>query len=137
MREILFRGKAVKSGEWHYGMFVNECFDADFPCILPHDKDEIDRGDFEVDPNTVGQFTGLLDKNGTKIFEGDIIESHYDDMYPENATFEEVVFRGGAWRLVQSGYDDSDPLCEDDFCDYGIVVGNIHDHPELLKGGAE
>lgn len=138
MRDILFRGKAVESGEWHFGMFCAENYRADFPCIIPHYEDKtVDLGDWEVDPSTVGQFTGLLDKNGTKIFEGDIVESHYDDMYPENATFEEVVFRGGAWRLAQNGYDDSDPLCEDDISGYGVVVGNIYDHPELLKGGAE
>lgn len=114
-----------------------EGYDADFTHIIPHDTDAVSICDWKVNPETVGQFTGLCDRNGTKIFEGDIIESHYDDMYPENATFEEVVFRGGAWRLAQNGYDDSDPLCEDDISGYGVVAGNIHDNPELLKGGAE
>ena len=138
MRDILFRGKAVESGEWHFGMFCAENYHAESPCIMPHYKDQtVDPFDWKVDPETVGQFTGLCDKNGTKIFEGDIIESHYDDFYPDNATFEEVVFRGGAWRLAWNGHSDSDPLRKDDICDYGIVVGNIHDNPELLKGGAE
>lgn len=125
MRDILFRGKAVESGEWHYGMFCAEGFDADFPCIIPSDNDRmhIASDDWEIDPKTVGQYTGLCDRNGTKIFEGDIIESHYDDIYPDNATFEEVVFRGGAWKIAQNGYDDSDPLCEDDIYGYGVVVG--------------
>lgn len=134
MRKILFRGKLKYSDDWVYGDLFH--LEGDCTQIFARDDPHAWRNDV-VDPNTVGQFTGLLDKYGTKIFEGDIIESHYDDLYPDNATFEAVVFRGGAWRLAQSGHSDSDPLCEDDFYDYGIVVGNIHDNPELLKGGAE
>ena len=136
MRDILFRGKAVKSGEWHYGMFVDECYDADFPCILPHDDAGIDITDFHVDRKTVGQFTGLCDKNGTKIFEGDILEFHFDDAYPEDATLEEVIFANFAWCIKQPGFD-PEPIEDNDLPMEGIVIGNVYDNPELLKGGAE
>lgn len=134
MRDILFRGKTLGLKKWIYGDLTH--YGSNGAQIWMR-SENMERWNYAVDPETVGQYTGLLDMNGTKIFEGDIIESHYDDMYPENATFEEVVFRGGAWRLAWNGHSDSDPLRKDDICDYGIVVGNIHDNPELLKGGAE
>lgn len=137
MREILFRGKAVKSGEWHYGMFCAEGYDADFPYILPYDKDEIDHGDWEIDPETVGQFTALLDKNGTKIFEGDIVKSSYDFDDPEDYAIELIVFEHCAWCTRQVGASDSDPRDDGDFEKWGVVIGNIHDNPELLENEAQ
>lgn len=138
MREILFRGKAIHSGEWHYGMFCPEGFgDADFPCILPNDNDIVSTDDWEIRPETVGQFTGLCDKNGTKIFEGDILKSHYDDAFPEDYALEEIVFNNCAWCARPVGYDDCYPCDDGDFAECSEVVGNIFDNPELLKGGTE
>ena len=127
MREILFRAKLKsdngihKKGEWVYGHYC-ELIDGKkaIPCIY---------GNGEVNKNTIGQYTGLTDKNGTKIFEGDIVD--YD--YFGERKIGKVLFNGcgyeieneGCFLCVQSADKQLD--CE--------VIGNIHDNPELLKGG--
>ncbi len=126
MREIKFRGKRLDGREWVDGFYIKN---PDIPA--GQDKHEVLISDgYEctpVDPVTVSQFTGLLDKNGRKIYEGDIFkttDSNGDcrvrvDWDEENARFIGRDQRGRIW------YVGREPLIE--------VIGNIHENPELLK----
>lgn len=124
MREILFRGKTNK-GKWAYG---NLEVKTDKVCIITPDDTPL--GIYGVvDPETVGQYTGLADKNGTKIFEGDIVIA---DALSEPRKVEFVDNEYWCAFCLVAANDECDYLFE-----YGNVevVGNIYDNPELLQGG--
>lgn len=125
MREILFRGKA-SIGEWVEGSLIwtgkyccileNEDSDRyDYP-YLDADLGTIDGKAIPIHFSTIGQYTGMNDKNGKKIFEGDILRS--DDLYGE-------VLNDGYSEGFLERYSDINHL---------EVIGNIHDNPELYKG---
>ena len=123
MREIMFRGKRVDNGEWAYGDLA---FKKDgTPCIRFWTKLGIFTARAVI-PETVGQYTGLTDKNGTKIFEGDIVLFNVDErgvVYYDNEETSFMMEYGNC--IVQMGY------C---FCSRDLeVIGNIHDNPEFLK----
>ena len=120
MREILFRGKRIDNGEWVSGTMYRIAIDLN-PFIMVEDK----RGcSYEVDEETVGQYTGLKDKNGKMIFEGDIVKA-------DNGHISEVTFHFGAFCCYCQCHDTHNTL----WSDILTVIGNIHDNPELLKGG--
>lgn len=137
MREIMFRGK-MDDGEWVYGSF---CMDAreqfNGLCgvdgfIRLYDKTKGKMQTYEVDRETVGQYTGLKDKNGKRIFEGDILGSKYDDLYPDNVTVDVVKWFRNGW-YTQQGESLPDAMDGDGVIPYSDVIGNIHDNPELLE----
>lgn len=119
MREILFRGKTIANGKWSEGTLLvtkQGC------CITPDATVYV-----AVDPETVGRYTGLTDKNGTKIFEGDIVK--YGDTV-HNVVFEQrngTAYFGLVYSTLETlsfGYYQDLKQIE--------VIGNIYDNPELL-----
>lgn len=158
MREILFSGKIKESKSkheelnWAFGNFIREletgkCFISD----LSHFERDTKLSDviLEVDPGTVCQYTGLTDKNGRKIFEGDIITYQHDNddcPFPNKDTKRRVgrvyfqEFR--SCFAVAEGRNGSDMINQDLFKyvqngNRVQVIGNIFDNPELVKEVAE
>lgn len=139
MKEILFRAKAInrdpdkeyrtnyKNGDWVYG-FVTKLYNAEYNS--PAEMKNTDGvGGIEVDCNTIGQFTGLRDKNGTMIFEGDIVKKRTGyGMKNLPVTFSFGCFHcgfGGGSYTATHPYTLDDKRIE--------VKGNIYDNPELIK----
>ena len=133
MREILFRGKRTDNGEWEYGDLWCNPYGKRVVCIVSPINDQGTTGGNEVDPETVCQFTGLTDKNGRKIFEGDILSAHLDEDNPDYETVVQVIWEEYGWRTMEEN-GLSDPLDDED-TEIFAIIGNIHDNPELLEGG--
>lgn len=128
MRDIEFRGKQTDNGEWVYGVPTK---DGRGEMVMVENIFECEEYNCRganclyVDENTVGQYTGLRDKNGTKIFEGDIVLLKGDEE-PYQVAFDESCFQV---------YGNSICYVMDNFYDHDIeVIGNIYDNPELLGG---
>lgn len=140
MREILFRGKRVDNGEWVIGYLVrgeDYLYETEMTTIFstdtifyPHTETS---GYDRVIPETVGQYTGLKDKNGNKIFEGDIVE--FTDKYIHKKGRAKIVFEAFKWKYSGCYYGGNPIvwLCIDDSSIEFEVIGNIHDNPELLE----
>lgn len=133
MHDIEFRGKRTDNGEWVYGNLVRGC-DEQYAYIVELGNKELCRNYVDVDPETIGQYTGLADKNGTKIFEGDMIstdlERPYNIVEYRNGCFMLNCYDGNPYYDIM--FSTSDELHAK--CDYAEVIGNIYDSPELLGG---
>ena len=139
MREILFRGKRLGKGEWVEGFFVEKkdpLLESDVrnAFILAQARGDFFSTWFPVDLSTVGQYTGLRDKNGKRIFEGDMVSTDIERPYLI------VEFRDGCFMFNcndggEDYYDIMLPILKDpqSVYKYGEVIGNIHDNPELLE----
>lgn len=133
-REILFRGKAInrcegmkyrtnyKNGDWVYGL-ISKPYCERFPNLSAEMTNTSGFSGIEVDYTTIGQYTDLTDRNGVRIFEGDILEA-----LSGNRGY--VVFEHGAFMKLCDPKDM--PLLI--ATDVNAVIGNIHDNPELMKG---
>lgn len=147
MREILFRAKAInrdkgyhrteyKNGDWVYGL-ITRLYDERFENLPAEMTDTSGASGIEVDYKTIGQYTGLTDKNGKKIFEGDILST-------ENGTFSNtgmghILLYRGMWTSFY-GQDALGRDCFDELytvCSAREIIGNIHNNPELIGGEPE
>lgn len=163
MREVLFRGKRLDNGDWVDGYL----YEHEPPLVgIVSEKDEpeaskwfIARTGFadwnmprpvelvEVDPSTVCQYTGLKDKNGERIFEGDMIKPFDDEIDKMVVEFHYGQFLlclyGERGYLAEYGWEEegnygcfeSEPLSS--YGDGIEIIGNIHDNPEFMKGDAD
>lgn len=137
MREIKFRGFNTKNNQWLYGSHI---LNRGKHFVAP---DEFADGktwkDYEVEPKTIGEFTGLFDEDGREIYEGDIIKivEEFDD--------ENVYTRNGVVCFVEGIYELQDKngkhfaylgwMQNDDAITKLEVVGNIYDNPGLMEKG--
>ena len=138
MREILFRGKWLGNGSWVEGAFCPKNCDSIFgqmvyrPSIIKLDEPD-DGYWFDIDPDTVGQYTGLKDKNGKRIFEGDVVKGLFLHERPVAGV---VAFHEGAFgvKWMRGNVDEFNAFTS--CCNVKWeVIGNVSDNPELLEGG--
>ena len=148
MREILFRGK-MDNGEWVYGSFCTDALEQfNGLCgvdgfIRLYDKAKGKMQTYEVDRETVGQYTGLNDKNGKRIFEGDMIKPFDDEIDKMVVEFHNGQFLlclyGERGYMTEYGWEEegnygcfeAEPLSS--YGDDIEIIGSIHDNPELLE----
>lgn len=126
MREISFRGKNLKTGKWTQG-YLFRCWERAYIAwgMINDNADMV-----EVDHKTVCQYTGLTDKNGRKIFEGDILCNHYYEKFPEEETMSVIVWDRFGWGIK---YRDIVGKLDDFDCKNGEVTGNIFDNADLIR----
>lgn len=145
MRTIKFRSKRLTDGKWVHGdlihvdkglvnIWTNDAFGNN-----PEDVDEYGE-EVRVDPCTVGQYTGLHDKNGKEIYEDDIVKASlldpiFSDVIPNAFDYATICFYNGAFAVAYR--EGRHKIYLQDLYDKIEVVGNIHDNPELLEGGNE
>lgn len=132
MREILFRGKDADNGEWVYGYYAHfkNMHDVKADIIYTGYADmymgSILPECYDVNPKTIGQYTGLTDKNGRKIFEGDIIHGNLGNFV--------VRWSDNISGFVAGEKERTHPCLNRGTMKCYKVIGNIYDNPELIEG---
>lgn len=136
MREILFRGKRKNDGEWVCGFYERTWLTNGEVIEEIRDVEEPFRMQVfhEVIPETVGQYTGLTDRNGKRIFEGDILSER--PLMNNVAFVGKVVFNEDA-AAFQIVFDTGRAFVLGSYSKSYTVIGNIHDNPELIKDGEQ
>lgn len=145
MRVIKFRGRRVDNNEWVYGYLYKLQLPIEEAClILTQDNNHLDESLapkydlafklgvdlFIVDPETVGQFTSLRDKNGKDIYEGDLLKAG-------DLGVLEVRFVRGVFAFLWNGNLDDEFPTGSPTQEWADIIGNIHDNPDLIKGAEE
>lgn len=142
-REIIFRGKRIESGEWVEGDLISNafttvidglkcCYILDYKKIEYQDLNDVFEmlDEFEVDPETVGQYTGLKDSTGKRIFEGDIV--HYKNSIEQAKGL--VEFEGCRFHFEWIDIAEPDGALYFFQCEKELeIIGNRFDNPELLE----
>lgn len=143
MREIKFRGKRVNGGEWVKSMTISH---GTIERKMSKVFFEINPGKWVgIIPNTIGQFTGLKDKSGKEIYEGDLIKAPSGRIYAiifstwkheEKREFPKVIdlYEHTGWCISLDGINPCE-LLDSEVCQ-GSIIGNVYDNPKLLKGGS-
>ena len=137
MREILFRGKRVDNGEWVYGCLLKVTLNGKTAHLIFGDNFGFDGNDVKalshdlVDPSTVCQYTGLTDKNGKRIFGGDVVEfCDIKGVINYNTGCYCVKTNKPDWKSRNNPAID---IVLNEYENELEIIGNIHDNPELLK----
>ena len=131
MREIEFRGKRKDIGEWVYGDLYHHASGAVIITVI---KDGVNVN-YEVIPETVGEYTGLKEKNGIeKIYEGDVLVFNFP-YNPIDKSKRKIIFEEGAFQAIRNGgyvsLSRNFPFLNSETLD-AEIAGNIHDNPKLL-----
>ena len=125
MRDIQFRGKRIDNGEWVFGDYSRYSKDQSIIMV-----DLLEQEDYWVASETVGQYTGLKDKYGVEIYEGDILEGF--SVYPTKDTFQSKTL-GNVYYSNRGTWDCCSFLLGD-INEQMEVIGNIYNNPELMGG---
>ena len=125
MREILFRAKRVDNGEWAEGYYAKLKWCNNIIYVAIPNEAEIDSGNslcetHEINPETICQYTGMVDKNGNRIWENDIVQTPFRRFV--------VTYFDGVW-----GDRYGVAMRESIFGEGGVVIGNVFDNPELME----
>lgn len=138
-REIKFRGKSIDTGKWLYGYLFNYGLTAptNVPCIsvcVPASWEEA-YSLYAVHPDTIGQYTGLKDKNGKEIYEGDILQDELDSRIRHIVKYDNSICSYTLWcPLVHYNWEKGNIISKYRINECGeVVIGNVTDNPELIK----
>lgn len=131
-REILFKAKRKDNREWVEGYYRRiPCMGLHGHYIMPQNpKNRLEQ--YEIDPDTICQYTGLTDKNGQKIWENDILKANLDESYPEDITYIKILWNECRFCINENYSTDIETLEKWD-AEHFQVCGNVFDNAELLE----